>query len=91
MKYAVRVLSGAVLGVGLAVLVGWYFHLDTLTSLVPGYASMKPNTALGLAVLAGGDIWYEANRPSGACFAVRLPVAREPVSLPRARREGATR
>jgi len=27
----------------------------------------------GLAVVNGGDAWYEQNRPHGSCFAVRLP------------------
>jgi signal transduction histidine kinase len=37
---------------------------------------------LGLAIVAGlvaahqGEIWYEPNTPSGACFAVRLPSPR---------------
>jgi signal transduction histidine kinase len=29
----------------------------------------------GLARANGGDAWYEPNKPKGACFAVRLPLA----------------
>ena len=29
--------------------------------------------ARGLATEAGGDLWYEPNRPRGACFCLRLP------------------
>jgi signal transduction histidine kinase len=32
----------------------------------------------GLALAAGGDAWYEPNRPQGACFAIRLPVCSAP-------------
>lgn len=38
-------------------------------------------TGLGLSIVAGlakaqgGDVWYERNRPKGAVFVVRLPVA----------------
>ena len=32
--------------------IGWRFHLPLLTSVFPGYATMKPNTALCLALLA---------------------------------------
>jgi signal transduction histidine kinase len=41
-------------------------------------------TGLGLSIVQdlaraqGGDAWYEPNRPAGACFCVRLPLA--PVS-----------
>ena len=27
----------------------------------------------GLALVNGGDAWYEPNDPCGSCFAVRLP------------------
>lgn len=32
--------------IGLAVLIGWHFHIDFLKSIVPGLLTMKPNTAL---------------------------------------------
>ncbi|MGQ0845795.1 MAG: PAS domain S-box protein [Sporichthyaceae bacterium] len=43
--------AGLVLVLGLAVIVGWYADLPALTSVAPGYASMKPNSALSLATL----------------------------------------
>ena len=42
----------AVLLVGLLVLAGWALKLEALKSVLPGFASMKPNAALGM-VLAG--------------------------------------
>lgn len=47
-------------------------------------------TGLGLSIVRGlaraqrGDAWYEANEPFGACFAVRLPRARERSRAPTA-------
>jgi signal transduction histidine kinase/CheY-like chemotaxis protein len=43
---------------GVIVLAGWAFHIETLKSILPGYASMKVNTALcfalsGTALLIG--------------------------------------
>lgn len=41
----------------------------------------KRSTGLGLAIvrgladLQGGEVWYEPNEPTGACFALRLPTA----------------
>ena len=50
---------------GLAVLVGWLFDVATLKSLVPGLATMKPNTALGF-LLGGAGLWLSAAHPRGA-------------------------
>src|SRR5260221_13294837 len=43
---------------GLSVLAGWVFHSDSLKTVLPGYVSMKANTALcfalsGTALLVG--------------------------------------
>ncbi|HXQ36230.1 MAG TPA: PAS domain S-box protein, partial [Anaerolineales bacterium] len=51
-----RVASGVVLAVGLLVLVGWLFDIPVLTSILPGRATMKPNTALGF-ILCGISLW----------------------------------
>ncbi|HEY8718363.1 PAS domain-containing protein [Pengzhenrongella sp.] len=46
-------MSAAAVGtMGFAVLVGWFAGIDPLTTLVPGYPAMMPNTALALVVLA---------------------------------------
>ena len=52
LSHAARVCALAVLLVGLVVLAGWALKIEALKSVLPGLASMKPNTALGL-VLAG--------------------------------------
>ena len=51
-KSLVRGLSAFVSLVCAGDLAGWWFHLPILTSLIPGYATMKPNTALCLALLS---------------------------------------
>ena len=47
MLFAVVVLTTALLD-----LVGWIFHISILTSGIPGYATMKPNTALCLGLVS---------------------------------------
>lgn len=37
---------------GIAVLCGWYWGIETFKSIIPGFISMKVNTALGLITLA---------------------------------------
>jgi PAS domain S-box-containing protein len=51
------------MAVGALVLVGWALGVRTLTSVMPGYTTMKPNTALCL-VLAGLALWLLRLRPS---------------------------
>lgn len=48
----------------------------------PGSRSTGLGLAIvrGLAQLHGGDVWYEPNEPSGACFVLRLPTGPEPLA-----------
>ena len=46
------VLDIVVLVLSAADLVGWWFHIPLLTSAIPHYATMKPNTAVCLFLLA---------------------------------------
>ena len=47
--------------IGILVLFGWTIGSATLTSLVPGLISMKPNTALGF-VLIGFALWFSSSQ-----------------------------
>jgi len=51
-----RVTSLAVIALAGLVLAGWVLHNLTLICVVPGYAPMKPNTALGF-LLGGVSLW----------------------------------
>src|SRR5579859_1832436 len=46
-----KLASTAVVAVAALVLVGWLLRIPTLVQLVPGLASMKPNTAVALGML----------------------------------------
>lgn len=54
-RSAARMLGLSVAAVGLLVLIGWAFAIPVLTSVMPGLATMKPNTALGF-ILAGSSL-----------------------------------
>jgi diguanylate cyclase (GGDEF)-like protein/PAS domain S-box-containing protein len=75
-----RIAGGTAMAMSLVVLVGWAFHLSVLTSLLPGLATMKPNTAAGFALAglallrgsaSGGSVGSErAARTFGMAVAV---------------------
>jgi signal transduction histidine kinase len=52
MPFVCAGLPGLVLLLAFLDLVGWIFHVRVLTSVFPGYATMKPNTAISLGLLA---------------------------------------
>src|SRR5437763_6188404 len=62
------------LAVGMTVLLGWALGVVALQRLASGLASMKPNTAVGLA-LVGLGLSLAARPPLGAPPAPRLRVA----------------
>jgi signal transduction histidine kinase len=45
-------LASSVVAIACLDLLGWRFHLPLLTSIIPRYATMKPNTAVCLGLLA---------------------------------------
>src|SRR5580698_7907338 len=54
-RYCQAAATASVL-IGFAVLCGWKFHVTELTSVFPGFVSMKPNTALAV-LLSGASLW----------------------------------
>jgi hypothetical protein len=51
---AARLLSLLAILAGLAALFGWTFGVEVLKSVIPGQATMKPNTALCILMLGVG-------------------------------------
>lgn len=56
---------------GLVVLLGWWFEIDWLKSVIPGLPVMKPLVAIGF-VLAGLALWWDGRSPTA--FSRRSPV-----------------
>jgi len=58
--------AGSLLAVvtGFLVLLGWEFHLEVLTAILPGYVTMKPVTAVAF-ILCGFALWLFSYRPMG--------------------------
>ena len=63
-EWAARSCALAVTALGLAVLLGWGLNIPLLKSILPGWVSMKPNTAAGF-MLAGLALLC-ATRPRGS-------------------------
>ena len=66
----------AVLAIGVLVVLGWVFDLAVLKQILPGYVSMKFNTAVGLVFLGGSLGLLSCPAPAGRsrgwarCFAL---------------------
>lgn len=56
LRDASQAAGGIVLAVGFLVLAGWLLHIPALKSILPGFATMKANTALGFS-LCGISLW----------------------------------
>ena len=55
LRSAVFACAALIISVGAAALLGWVLHSYPLTSVLPGYVTMKPNTGLGF-VAAGAAL-----------------------------------
>src|SRR6188474_2249666 len=77
-----RIASMVVFVVGCIVLIGWQLDLPALTSILPGMATMKANSALAF-ILCAISLWLLQNRQTkrparllaNACAAVVLLIA----------------
>ncbi|MBK8959316.1 MAG: response regulator [Proteobacteria bacterium] len=75
------VASLAMVAIGAVVLLGWLADIDQMKSLVPGFATMKVNTALG-SVLLGGALFIAVGRERNPAHAARPSVAMLLLALP---------
>ena len=57
-----RLASVIVVAVGFLVLIGWLFDISALKSILPGFATMKVNTALGLLLASISLLLYHTRR-----------------------------
>ena len=57
--------------IGALVLIGWTFHLNVLISLLPGFVTMKPNSAAGF-IFAGTALWMLGARKPPTLWRGRL-------------------
>lgn len=60
-----RVASAAAVLVGAAVLIGEALDMAILTSVVPSYITMKPNTAICF-ILSGRSLWLLSSLPGAS-------------------------
>src|SRR4029453_12297188 len=70
----VRGSAGFAVGLGLAVLVGWTFDAEVLKRVLPGVVSMKPNTAVCVALLGLGLWCSVAGGPASRRLGVTCAV-----------------
>lgn len=61
-RRAPKILCLVVVATGVLVLMGWYFKLTRLKSVLPGLATVKPNTALGFIALGFAVYLLSGNR-----------------------------
>jgi uncharacterized protein YhhL (DUF1145 family) len=51
------------MSIGLIVLLGWAFHINAFKSILPGYISMKVNTAIGFILLGLSSLLLKSEKP----------------------------
>jgi PAS domain S-box-containing protein len=73
-KY-IKITSLAIVALGVAVIIGWYLNITFLKSIIPGYISMKFNTAFCF-ILVGITLFLQVSKPNNVsrCFTLILPL-----------------
>lgn len=69
-----RICAGLTLALGCVVILGWQLDVEVLKSVLPGYISMKVNTALGLILLSTASLVMPWRRQVGVGLAFAASV-----------------
>jgi len=73
-RLTVRLAGALSIGVGLAVLAGWALDQPALKSVLPGWVSVKPNTALGFVLVGLAILALDPRAGAGGAAELRAPL-----------------
>lgn len=58
--------------ISILVLLGWHFDIESLKSIIPGYITMKANTAVGLLLFSSAQMYFIFTTSTPSRFALSI-------------------